>query len=289
MDCLHFKPSSNGRRLPKFRMFRPTGDAVTTRCETDCFLLYYTVKGYVTIRAEGTDLRLGYGSIAILPPGLSHTVTLNTAGAEVSACAFTIDFIEEILQRQAGSGGTLSRIFNAGECVLLSPVPADTQIHLQHLMDFMLHESASGRLNAEHAVRNCLATILCVFSELYREQLEAPEMQEKNSVVYAISYVKANYEKPLTIDEVAHLTRMTRKDFCRRFKKFSGMTFHSFLNKTRIQAALRIMKESGGEMPLITLASLCGFESYVTFYRNFIKHVGIPPAEHLAAAEKNTP
>lgn len=284
MDCLTVKPSEIGRRLPKFRILQLLGDTPQSlRRERDCFLLYYTKKGYVTLSGEGVDLRLGYGSIAILPPDIAHTVTFNTAGAEVSACAFTIGFVETILQNQAGSGGTLSRLFNAGECMLVSPVPADTQIHLQHLMDFMLHEYRADRLLAEHAIRNCLATVLCVFSELYQEQLAAPEMREKNSIVYAIHYIKTNYQKPLGLDDVAHLTRMTRKDFCHRFKKFSGMTFHSFLSKTRIEAAMKILKEAEEGLSLTTLAELSGYESYVTFYRNFVKQVGMPPADYLAA------
>ena len=290
MGCLYITPSEGAKHLPKYRFQRIAESAPHfIRCERDYFLLYYTQNGYATVRGDGVDLRLGYGSIAILPPNTAHTLTMNSRGAEVTALAFTIGVIEEILQHQAGSGGTLSRIFNAGESVLIGPVPADTQIHLQHLVEFMLYEYRSERSNAEHAIRNCLATILCVFSELYREQLDAPEMREKNSIVYAIHYVKANYQKPLTIDDIARLVCMTRKELCQRFKKFSGTTFHSFLNRTRINAALAIMKSDETDLPLSELALLCGYDSYVTFYRNFIKHVGVPPTEYLALDAKENP
>ena len=278
--CLDITESEAGRRLPRYRIFRiAEGDPPRTCRERDRFLLYYAHRGYARIAGDALDLRLGYGSIVILPPDKPHTVTLSSRGALITACAFTIGFVEDILRYHAGESGRLSAIFNANE-LLLCPAPADMQLHLAHLMEFIQHEYETPRSESEHVIKNCLATILCVLSELHGERLAAPEVQDKTSVVYAIEYIKSNYEKPLTLDEVAHLTCMSRKEFCGRFKRFTGRSFHDFLTKVRVEAAMKIIKESGAEVSLTALSSLCGYESYTSFYRNFIKHVGIPPAEY---------
>ena len=280
MRCLDIRESEAGRRLPRYRFFRIEDGSVPHPCrERDRFLLYYAHRGYARITGEAVDLRLGYGSMAILPPDMPHAVSLSSRGALVTASAFTIGFVEDILRYHAGSSGRLSAVFNANE-VLVCPVPADMQLHLSHLMEFMQHEYETPRSESEFVIKNCLATILCVLSELHSERLSAPELQDKRSVVYAIEYIKSNYEKPLTLDAVAQLTCMSRKEFCHRFRKFTGRSFHEFLTKVRIEAAMKIIKESGAEVSLTRLSSLCGYESYTSFYRNFMKHAGISPAEY---------
>ena len=74
-------------------------------------------------------------------------------------------------------------------------------------------------------------------------------------------------------------------ELCHRINRFSGLSFHAFLSKTRIESAIGILKREG-DLPLSSLARLAGYESYATFYRNFLKQVGMPPAEYLASLPK---
>ena len=164
----------------------------------------------------------------------------------------------------------LSGLFNSGSPVVIAPVPAEMQIHLQHLMEFMKFEYERGKDASELALRNCLATLFCVFLELLREQNNAPA-PEKSGILYAISYVKKHYQEELSADGMAKLICMSKKEFVARFKTFSGRSFHDFLNKTRIEKATEILKKSEGNVTLSSLAQLCGYENYITFYRNFVK------------------
>jgi AraC-like DNA-binding protein len=181
---------------------------------------------------------------------------------------------------QAGSYGTLSRLFNGGTPVVIQPVPAEVQIHLQHLMEFVLF--AADRQGSLPTVQNALAALLCVFSDLYRAQEEAPEAAEKNTVVYAVHYIKHHYASAITLDGLAALTRMSRKELCCRFKRFTGKTVHEFLNGVRIAKALEVIGRGGALPSLSSLSALCGYTDYTTFYRNFQRIVGISPAAYIA-------
>ena len=280
--CLNITPSAAHSALAPFRILRSCYDGLPrTYCHRDYFVLYYTEKGYVTLRAEGQEIRLGYGDIAIAPPERRHTVSLCTADSVIYECAFTIGWIEDILKTRAGTGGTLSRIFNSGRCAVIQPVPADLQLHLGHMMEFMVY--AAQKRDSECAIKNCLATLLCVYSSLYRAGEAAPEAAEKNSVVYAVHYIKGHYAEALTVDAMAELTRMSRKEFCRRFRRFTGKTMHEFLNGVRIAKALEVIAASEGRLSLSALAGLCGYADYTTFYRNFQRIVGETPASYLSA------
>ena len=104
---------------------------------------------------------------------------------------------------------------------------------------------------------------------------------DKSGILYAIHYVKANYEKPITSEAIAKAVCMSPKKFADQFKKFSGRTFHDFLNKVRIEKATEILKKTGTSISFSELSGLCGYENYVTFYRNFCKYTGVSPAEFL--------
>jgi len=280
MGCLNIKPTV-ADVFPKFHIERAESTAgEQSFFYRDHFRVYYIVRGYVTVSVDnGNGLRLGYGDICILPPNLAHDVRVNTTSTDYYVFSFSIDFVEHILQHQAGTGGVLSTLFNSGAPVVIAPVPAEMQIHLQHLMDFMRHEYEAGLGSKEHVLRNCLATVFCVFLELLQAQQSVPAPSEKNGILFAIHYIKNNCAQKLTPDDMAKRVYMTKKEFDLRFKKFSGHSFHEFLNKVRIEKAIEILKKSHSEITLSELSWLCGYENYITFYRNFVKYTGLPPAE----------
>ena len=282
MGCLNIKQSGENVS-PKFHIEKSEcGTEPQSYFYRNHFRLYHVVRGYATVVANDREsIRLRCGDICILPPDVKHTLRANTSVAELYVFSFSIDFIEHILQHQAGSGGLLSRLFNSGAPVIIAPVPAEMQIHLEHLMEFMRYEYEHGMGDGELAVRNCLATVFCVFLELLRAQESILAPTDKSGILYAIDYVKANYTQEISVDFIAKTVRMSKKEFVSRFKSFSGRSFHDFLNKTRIDKAAELLRK-GEDISLAELAWLCGYENYVTFYRNFIKYTGISPADFNA-------
>ncbi len=247
----------------------------------DYFLIYYVIKGYITLQEDTEEIHLGYGDICIIPPAFKHSLRINTPGTELYSCSFNLDFVEHILQNQTGGSSVLSHMFNAGETIKINFIPIDTQLHLRNLMDFLLYEYESSLNNTELAIQNCLATIFCVFSELLQSQVHILETFDKHSIMYSIHYIKSNYDKPLSLNDMTKLTHIPKKEFCQRFKKVSGHTFHNYLNKVRIENALKILNQPENEIALHELSALCGYENYITFYRNFTKHTGLPPVEYI--------
>lgn len=280
MGCLNIKQSAKNVK-PKFYIEKT--EASTSNQEyfyRNHFRVYYVVKGYVTIFCdEGERRRLGYGDISIIPPNVRHTVCVNTANTELYSFTFSIDFVENILQNQAGTSGVLSAIFNNMKLIVIAPVPAEMQLHLNHIMDFMSYECSGKSGGTELVLRNAFATVLCIFLELLQKQQSEQSLSEKNGIIYAISYVKANYSDSLTPCDVAAKANMSVKNFISGFKRFSGHTFHDFLNKVRIEKAVEILKSESGEISFLELSDILGYDNYITFYRNFIKYTGLSPAK----------
>ena len=64
---------------------------------------------------------------------------------------------------------------------------------------------------------------------------------------------------------------------CRILKNETGETFITLMNKIRIQAAIRLLKEGGYKV--YEVAELTGFGNYAYFYQQFKKVTGCSPTE----------
>ena len=282
MGCLNIKQSVKNVK-PKFYIEKTENSSGSQEYfYRNHFRVYYVVKGYVTFFCDGCEKRrLGYGDISIIPPNVKHTVSINTSSTELYTFTFSIDFVENILQNQAGTSGVLSAIFNNMKLIVIAPVPAEMQLHLNHIMEFMSYECSGKSGGTELVLRNAFATVLCIFLELLEKQQSEQQLSEKNGIIYAISYVKANCSESLTPSGVAATVNMSVKNFISSFKRFSGHTFHDFLNKVRIEKAVEILKSAGAEISFSELANILGYDNYITFYRNFLKYTGLSPAKFM--------
>ena len=76
------------------------------------------------------------------------------------------------------------------------------------------------------------------------------------------------------------LSKMQRSEFCKLFRNLSGQTFHTMLNALRIQKSVELIKNSRGKPKLKLISEICGYTNFSTFYRNFVKFMGVTPGEY---------
>ena len=89
---------------------------------------------------------------------------------------------------------------------------------------------------------------------------------------------KAYRDSTLTIDRLALRLSTNRSYLSRVINEYSGMNFSQYLNKYRIEEAIRSMTESKGECLLKSMAFDLGFKSTSGFNKAFLKETGIPPS-----------
>lgn len=76
-----------------------------------------------------------------------------------------------------------------------------------------------------------------------------------------------NYQKNITLNEVASLANMPAASFSRFFKKMTGKTFVESLNEIRLGHASRLLAES--DLNIVNIAYKCGFNNISNFNRTF--------------------
>tara|TARA_R110000868_G_scaffold89829_2_gene249808 strand:+ start:1942 stop:2814 length:873 start_codon:yes stop_codon:yes gene_type:complete len=92
-----------------------------------------------------------------------------------------------------------------------------------------------------------------------------PQDSEKISTIY--KYVNSNFQKHITLDEVADKVSMTVPAFCRYFKKTTGKTFTQLVNEYRVVHATKLLNES--KMSIADICFECGFNNFSHFNKQF--------------------
>ncbi len=100
--------------------------------------------------------------------------------------------------------------------------------------------------------------------------------KEQNRLKIVYAFIEKNFQRNITIEEMGHLTHLSKAAFCRYFKKMTQLTFIDFLNQYRIEQAKRLLKE---DKNVTETCFECGFESLSYFNRIFKKVVGQNPIQ----------
>lgn len=92
-----------------------------------------------------------------------------------------------------------------------------------------------------------------------------------------MAFTKKNFDKPITLAEVARLTNMTDSAFSRFFKLRTGITYIDCLTEIRLGHASRMLIET--TQSIAEIAYNCGFNNISNFNRIFKKRKGCTPKE----------
>ena len=94
----------------------------------------------------------------------------------------------------------------------------------------------------------------------------------------AQSYVRQHLHQQLSVNDIAKYLGVSRATLSRHIQTFTGMSFHAWRNRERIDLACKMMSEE--PIPLKRLAKRCGFGSYLAFYQAFRNHTGVNPSAY---------
>ena len=105
--------------------------------------------------------------------------------------------------------------------------------------------------------------------------LDSRDSERLNQV---ITYVFANFDRPIGLEEMAAMTHFTVNGFCRYFKNKTRRTFVTFLNEVRISKAMEQLRSK--DWPVSRVALESGFGNLSYFNRQFKAIHGMTPTEY---------
>jgi two-component system response regulator YesN len=102
---------------------------------------------------------------------------------------------------------------------------------------------------------------------------------KNQTVLNAKQYIRNNYDKKLTLNEVAAALGISPNYLSHLFKKYSDCGFIEYVNQVKIQEAKKIMAEKN--MKIYEIANELGFDNAFYFSKVFKKIEGCSPREYM--------
>lgn len=95
----------------------------------------------------------------------------------------------------------------------------------------------------------------------------------------AIRYIKQNYNKNITVDDIVNHVGFSRAYFSREFKKHTGVSLITYLNYIRCSQARSMLGKSGTSVN--EAAEACGFQNLSYFSKTYQKLMGVLPSADM--------
>lgn len=102
------------------------------------------------------------------------------------------------------------------------------------------------------------------------------ELQDNDRINIVFNFVKENFQRSISLDEISEKVSMTNPAFCRYFKKITGKTFTQFVNEYRLAHAAKLLHEKQ-----ISITEVCfesGFNNFSHFNKQFKAYTGKSPS-----------
>lgn len=117
-----------------------------------------------------------------------------------------------------------------------------------------------------------------ILKEFNSENSRVKDLSSVSNIENAMELIENNYADDISIEDVAKLTGYSKSNFCKTFKKITGETFHSLLNKHRVKIAGYLLRETSDMVDDIALK--VGFPDSKSFCRVFKNITGSTPGQY---------
>lgn len=133
----------------------------------------------------------------------------------------------------------------------------------------------NGKNHSRLSVQNLLYSVLSDFTAQIKL---VPIKKDENVLIKAITYSRANIDKPLQMHTVAKALGYSDSYFSRAINKTAGFGFNTLLAMIRTENAKKLLRET--KKTILEIVLECGFGSERSFYRQFKDVVGESPLKY---------
>jgi len=98
----------------------------------------------------------------------------------------------------------------------------------------------------------------------------------QESLIHAAQLMEQNIEKPLSLDEIAAATDLSRRQIERLFKRHLNCVPKRYYLQMRLRRARELLLHTS--MPIVDITAACGFRSTTHFSKCYHAQFGYPPS-----------
>jgi AraC-like DNA-binding protein/ligand-binding sensor protein len=185
-------------------------------------------------------------------------------------------------------GGRLAGFLSTGQVFRRKPSAAQFKRTVQLVKEWGVPVSAKELRRIYFGARvlsakemKSIIRLLAIFAQhlalMSNQIVTQEECLELPLINRAKAYIAEHLAEPITLTQVAEAVNTSRFNFCKQFKKATGMHFTSYVTRMRLEKAKNLLLNPNLRISEIAYES--GFQSLTNFNRIFKRIQGISPTE----------
>ncbi|MBZ4645415.1 MAG: transcriptional regulator, AraC family [Clostridia bacterium] len=258
----------------------------------DHFEMVYIKRGNAIFQISGQDVHLGPNDIVIIKPYQPHKfIVKSQSGCEFIVLRFKFrnqhddeysdislnDFIEFVKNKESGPFITL-KVSRKNDIV--------------YVMNRILREKEKQDLWGDFLSYLLIMELFVLISRAlkmeWEESIKNKSLKVKELMQIAKEYMEKNYEKDLTLTDVARYIFLSQSYFAHAFKEEFDISPKSYLLKVRVEKSKELLEKT--DLKVSDVALSVGFSSQQRYNDIFKKYVGMTPLKYkkrMKAARMN--
>ncbi|MCA1633046.1 MAG: AraC family transcriptional regulator [Acidobacteria bacterium] len=222
------------------------------------------------------------GSVCVIPSGQPFAATLE------GEAEFLAVYLDPSLVLRAAAEDAPAVAARRGVEVIEKSSPHDPLVVGigQALMAELESEAPGGRLYAESLANVLAVHLLRHYTASGGDMRRFIGGLSGQRLRRVLAFIADNYERDLSLDDLAGEAGMSTFHFAREFKRATGTTPHQHLIKFRVEHAKALLAE--GEMSLAEVGLRSGFSHQSHFSRLFRKLTGTTPQSYRLMIQPST-
>jgi AraC-like DNA-binding protein len=247
----------------------------------DFFEMVYMKRGDVIFEISSQPVPMGPNDIIIIKPRQLHKLIVKSKpGCEYIVLSFKFesqinadfseasleDFLNFVKGRESGNYMTI-KVSQKNEIITL--------------LNRILKERESDELGSEFLNYLLVLELFVLISRALKMEWEN-SIKEKSPKVKelidaSVNYINNNFERDISLGDIARYIFLSPSYFTRAFKEETGMSPISFLLKVRVERAKELLTDT--DLKVSEIALNVGFSNQQRFNEIFKKHTGMAPLQ----------
>lgn len=251
----------------------------------DYYQLCYVAKGELCHTGQQEQVKLLQGDAFLIPPGFQHSICFVRPSSEL----YSLSFHPALFHKGFPESGVYRFLTALGEEKNLS---VKLRIRLDEgqrqtvgaLLESLLQQQSREEPSQLSAVPSLISATICILSQAYAAHTEASHwVPEDASCAQAvrdcIRYLDEHIAEVITPEQLTRRYGIGKSAFYTLFQQQTGMPPQKYINARRVRMAKQLMEEQP-HLSLGEIGEIAGFRDASTFYRNFLRHTGVSPAQY---------
>lgn len=226
------------------------------------------------------------GDIFIVNPSAHHAfITTLAEPIIVYNCVF---FLYDFFGKNTGFEGFFKAAKNLYENNFSNASSMrlwDEEMEVRRILKQLKKEFLGQAYSKNTMMMGLFLELLSELARLYSRQSESalkPDISVEN-VYNVIEYIDKNYDKNISLDELAKIIFVSNSHLCRIFRKTTGSTITQYIQRIKVHHASRELRETNKSFGEISYE--LGYKGEKAFRRIFKAHTGKNPMEYKKSAK----